>query len=101
MPFLDTLRPNHSSKNEGIYRFDYPEVFVLILTVILLALHFDFQSTSMALLVTVCLPSLMILIYNYRRQQSDWTSSIVIVLLSAVIGSVQFCIIIVWVVALH
>lgn len=94
MPFLDTLRPNRPSKSEGVYRFDYPEVFVLILTVILLALHFDFQSTSMALLVTVCLPSLMILIYNYRRQQSDWTSSIVIVLLSAVIGSVQFCIII-------
>lgn len=91
MPFLDTLRPNHSSTNEGIYRFDYPEVFVLILTVILLALYFDFRPTSMALLVIVCLPSLMILIYNYRRQKSFWTSNIVIILLSAVIGSIQFC----------
>ena len=91
MPFLDTLRPNHSSINEEIYRFDYPEVFVLILTVILLALYFDFRPTSMALLVIVCLPSLMILIYNYRRQKSFWTSSIVIILLSAVIGSIQFC----------
>ncbi|MBP3946083.1 adenylate/guanylate cyclase domain-containing protein [Psychrobacter sp. K31L] len=94
MPFLDTLRPNRPSKNEGVYRFDYPEVFVLILTVILLALHFEFRSTSMALLVVVCLPSLMILIYNYRRPKSFWTSNIVIILLSAVIGSVQFCIII-------
>lgn len=91
MPFLDTLRPNHSSKNEGIYRFDYPEVFVLILTVILLAVHFNFRPTSMALLVIVCLPSLMILIYNYRRQKSFWTSNIVIILLSVVIGSIQFC----------
>jgi len=91
MPFLDTLRPNHSSINEEIYRFDYPEVFVLILTVILLALYFDFRPTSMALLVIVCLPSLMILIYNYRRQKNFWTSNIVIILLSAVIGSIQFC----------
>lgn len=91
MPFLDTLRPNHSSTNEEIYRFDYPEVFVLILTVILLALYFDFRPTSMALLVIVCLPSLMILIYNYRHQKSFWTSNIVIILLSAVIGSIQFC----------
>ncbi|WP_243443275.1 adenylate/guanylate cyclase domain-containing protein [Psychrobacter sp. JCM 18903] len=45
----------------------------------------------MALLVIVCLPSLMILIYNYRRQKSFWTSNIVIILLSVVIGSIQFC----------
>ena len=80
-----------TSKNERICRFDYPEVFVLILTVILLALYFDFRPTSMALLVVVCLPSLMILIYNYRRQKSFWTSNLVIILLSAVIGSIQFC----------
>ena len=80
-----------TSKNERICRFDYPEVFVLILTVILLALYFDFRPTSMALLVVVCLPSLMILIYNYRRQKSFWTSNIVIILLSVVIGSIQFC----------
>lgn len=91
MPLLDTLRPKISSQTNGIYRFDYPEVFVLILTVVLLALHFDFSATSMALLIVVSLPSLLILIYNYRRQTSFWTSNIVIILLSAVIGSIQLC----------
>lgn len=91
MPLLDTLRPKFSSQANGIYRFDYPEVFVLILTVVLLALHFDFSATSMALLIVVSLPSLLILIYNYRRQTSFWTSNIVIILLSAVIGSIQLC----------
>lgn len=91
MPFLDTLKPKRPSVNEGVYRFDYPEVFVLLLTVILLALHFDFRPSSMALLVIICLPSLMILIYNYRRQTSFWTSNIVVILLSVVIGALQFC----------
>lgn len=91
MPFLDTLRPKQPSVNESSYRFDYPEVFVLILTVMLLALHFNFNPRSMALLVIVCLPSLMILIYNYRRQTSFWTSNIVVILLAVVIGSLQFC----------
>lgn len=91
MAFLDTLRPKISLENNGVCRFDYPEVFVLMLTVILLAFHFEFSPTSMALLIVVCLPSLMILIYNYRRQTSFWTSNIVIILLSVVIGSLQFC----------
>ena len=91
MAFLNTLSPKQSIQGKDAYRFDYPEVFVLILSVMLLALHFDFSPTSMALLVVVCLPSLMILIYNYRRQTSFWTSNIVIILLSAVIGSIQFC----------
>lgn len=91
MAFFNTLSPKQSIQGKDAYRFDYPEVFVLILSVILLALHFDFSPTSMALLVVVCLPSLMILIYNYRRQTSFWTSNIVIILLSAVIGSIQFC----------
>ena len=91
MALLDKLRPNILLEDDGTYRFDYPEVFVLILTVILLAVHFEFSPTSMALLVTICLPSLMILIYNYRRQKSFWTSNIVIILLSVVIGSLQFC----------
>ncbi|SLJ85130.1 adenylate/guanylate cyclase domain-containing protein [Psychrobacter sp. DAB_AL43B] len=91
MAFLDILSPKKSIQGKDAYRFDYPEVFVLILSVILLAVHFDFSPTSMALLVVVCLPSLMILIYNYRRQTSFWTSNIVIILLSAVIGSIQFC----------
>lgn len=91
MPFLDTLKSKLLSKNEGASRFDYPEVFVLILTVILLALHFDFRPTAMALLVVTILPGLMILVYNYQRQTSFWTSNIVIILLSVVIGSIQFC----------
>lgn len=91
MAFLDTLNPKKSIEGNDVHRFDYPEVFVLILSVILLAFNFDFSPTAMALLVVICLPSLMILIYNFRRQRSFWTSNIVIILLSAVIGSIQFC----------
>jgi len=91
MPFLNTLKSRLPSKHEEVCRFDYPEVFVLILTVTLLAFYFDFRPTSMALLVTITLPGLMILIYNYRRQTSFWTSNLVIILLSVVIGSLQFC----------
>ncbi len=78
-------------KDAGTCHFDYPEVFVLILTVFLRAIYYDFRSISMALLVIITLPSLMILIYNYRRQTSFWTSNIVIILLSVVIGSLQCC----------
>ncbi len=91
MASLDILKPKPSSKDDGLYRFDYPEVFVLLLTVTLIVFHFDFSPTSMALLVVVYLPSLMILIYNYRRQPSFWTSNIVIILLSTIIGAMQFC----------
>ena len=91
MAFLDTFSPKKSIEGNDVRRFDYPEVFVLILSVILIAFHFEFSPTSMALLVVICLPSLMILIYNFRRQKSFWTSNIVIILLSAVIGSIQFC----------
>ena len=90
MAFLDTFSPKKSIEGNDVRRFDYPEVFVLILSVILIAFHFEFSPTSMALLVVICLPSLMILIYNFRRQKSFWTSNIVIILLSAVIGSIQF-----------
>jgi len=78
-------------KDTGTCHFDYPEVFVLVLTVVLRAIYYDFRSISMALLVIITLPSLMILIYNYRRQTSFWTSNIVIILLSVVIGSLQCC----------
>lgn len=71
--------------------FDYPEAFVLIVTVLLTALHFEFSPATMALLVIVTLPSLMILVYNYRRAPSFWTSTIVVILLATVIGSLQFC----------
>ena len=93
MALVEASRPKTPVKDSdsNTYQFDYPEIFVLILTVILLAVHFNFSATSMALAVIVCLPSLMILIYNYRRQSSFWTSNIVIILLSAVIGSIQFC----------
>lgn len=93
MAFLETSSAKIPLQdgNSNAYRFDYPEIYVLILTVILLAVHFNFSPTSMALVVIVCLPSLMLLIYNYRRQTSFWTSNIVIILLSAVIGSIQFC----------
>lgn len=91
MPFSETLKLRSPLKDTGTCHFDYPEVFVLILTVVLRAMHYDFRSTSMALLVIITLPSLMILIYNYRRQTSFWTSNIVIILLSVVIGSLQFC----------
>ena len=91
MAFLDTFSPKKSVEVNNVCRFDYPEVFVLILSVILLAFHFEFSPTSMALLVVVCLPSLMILVYNFRHQKSFWTSNIVIILLSAVIGSIQVC----------
>ena len=91
MSFSGRLKSPTSSDSNEVSRFDYPEILVLLLTVILVAVHFDFNSTSMALLAIVCLPSLMILTYNYKRQPSFWTSNIVVVLLSTVIGSIQFC----------
>ncbi len=91
MALLDTFSPKKSIQGTDVCRFDYPEIFVLILSVILLAIHFDFSPTSMALLIVVCLPSLMILVYNFRRQKSFWTSNIVIILFSVVIGSIQLC----------
>ncbi|MEN6670749.1 adenylate/guanylate cyclase domain-containing protein [Psychrobacter sp. B38] len=94
MPLSNTSKLKLPSKNKEACQFDYPEVFVLLLTVFLLAFHFDFRPTSMALLVTVSLPSLMILIYNYRRQKSFWTSNMVIILFAMVIGSLQLCIVI-------
>ena len=94
MTFSETFKPMTPLKDTGTCHFDYPEVFVLILTVVLRAIYYDFRSISMALLVIITLPSLMILIYNYRRQTSFWTSNIVIILLSVVIGSLQFCMII-------
>lgn len=91
MSFSVRLKSPTSSENNEVSRFDYPEILVLLLTVVLVAVHFEFDSTSMALLAIVCLPSLMILIYNYQHQPSFWTSNIVVVLLSTVIGSMQFC----------
>ncbi|MGP4714499.1 adenylate/guanylate cyclase domain-containing protein [Psychrobacter sp. DM8] len=94
MAILDVLRPPTLAKDDGIYQFDYPELFVLLLSVALIALYFEFSPTSMALLVVVSLPTLLIVIYNYRRQTSFWTSNLTVILLSVVIGSVQLCTII-------
>ncbi len=93
MPVSDRSKPLNLLKSNEDSRFDYPEVFVLLLTVALIALYFEFDPASMALFVVICLPSLMILIYNYRRQASFWTSSIVVMLLSIIIGTMQFCIV--------
>lgn len=91
MPLSGRLKTPALLENNEVSRFDYPEIFVLLLTVVLIATHFEFNPNSMALLVIVSLPSLMILIYNYQHQSSFWTSNIVIILLSTVIGSMQFC----------
>ncbi|TXD98639.1 adenylate/guanylate cyclase domain-containing protein [Psychrobacter frigidicola] len=45
----------------------------------------------MALWAIVSLPSVMIIGYNYYRQPSFWTSNIIVILLSSVIGALQFC----------
>lgn len=91
MPIFGRLKSPTLLESQKVTRFDYPEVFVLILTVVLIAVHYAFSPSSMALLVIVLLPSLMILIYNYRRPPSFWTSNVVIILLSTVIGNIQFC----------
>lgn len=91
MPFSGRLKSPTLLKNQEYTQFDYPEILVLLLTVALVAMHFEFNSISMALLAIVSLPSLMILVYNYQRQPSFWTSNIVVVLFSTVIGSMQFC----------
>ncbi|MGM8884968.1 adenylate/guanylate cyclase domain-containing protein [Psychrobacter sp. 1U2] len=94
MSILEMLKPRLSLKTSEGFNFNYPEVYVLLLSVALIALHFEFSPTSMALFVIISLPSLMILIYNYRRPSSFWTSNAVVVLLATVIGVMQFCIVI-------
>ena len=91
MLFLKKLIAQIRLENDEVGRFDYPEAVVLILTVLLIALNDDFSPVSMALLVIICLPSLIILGYNYRRQPSFLTSTIVVILLSTVMGVMQLC----------
>jgi len=45
MAILDVLRPPTLAKDDGIYQFDYPELFVLLLSVALIALYFEFSPT--------------------------------------------------------
>lgn len=91
MSFFNKLVTLTRLRQNDVGRFDYPEAFVLLLTVALVALHFEFSPVSTALLVIVSLPSLMILVYNYYRQPSFWTSNIVVILLSTLIGAMQLC----------
>ncbi len=94
MSILETLKPKFSLLDGEDFNFNYPEVYVLLLSVALIALHYEFSPTSMALFAIVSLPSLMILIYNHRRPANFWTSNSVVVLLSTIIGVMQFCIVI-------
>lgn len=91
MAFLNRLIQKPSLAKDEPSRFDYPEVIVLLISALLILYHFEFRPTSMAMFVIICLPSLMILIYNYRREPSFWTSNVVVILLSTVIGALQFC----------
>ena len=78
------------STGDGSQGFDYPEVFVLLLTVLLVGMTFQFNAGSLALLIIISVPSIILLTYNYSRKVNFWTSSLVIVLLSTVIGALQF-----------
>lgn len=93
MSFLSRLIEVYGLKATGNAkgRFDYPEAFVLIIAGIFSALYFEFSPSSMARLVIVVLPSIMILVYNYYRAPSFWTSNIVVILLATMIGLSQFC----------
>jgi len=86
---LQAFKQKLTNQKDG--SFNYPEAFVLIITGIFSALYYEFNPSSMARLVIVVLPSIMILVYNYRRAPSFWTSNIVIILLATMIGLSQFC----------
>ncbi|WP_348654008.1 adenylate/guanylate cyclase domain-containing protein [uncultured Psychrobacter sp.] len=94
MSISEMLKPKFSLKTGEGFNFNYPEVYVLLLSVALLALYYEFSPTAMALFVIISLPSLMILVYNYRRPSNFWTSNAVVVLLGTVIGTMQFCVVI-------
>lgn len=89
MPFTNPLTMLLPSKRDGMGSFDYPEVFALLSIVIAIAIYLKFSPLAMALLLVIALPSVLILVYNYYRPTSFWTSSIVVVLLSTVIGMMQ------------
>lgn len=94
MIFSNKLPAFHLLKNDEAGQFDYPEIFVLLITITLIIYHFDFNPASIALFIVVSIPSVMTLIYSYYRQANFWTANIIILLVSIVIGSMQFCIII-------
>ena len=91
MLFLNKLTALYRVKEVGSSRFPYPEAFVLILTVFLIAVDFNFSAVSIALIIVIGLPSIIILASNYYQQPKFWASNGVIVLLAMVIGALQFC----------
>ncbi|WP_352338161.1 adenylate/guanylate cyclase domain-containing protein [Psychrobacter sp. 16-MNA-CIBAN-0192] len=91
MLLLNKLTAFYKVKEVGNSRFPYPETFVLILTVFLIAVDFNFSAVSIALMIVIGLPSLIILASNYYQLPSFWASNGVIVLLAMVIGALQFC----------
>lgn len=78
-------------KNVGGLRVPYPEVLVLIVTVCLIAIYFEFSAVATALMVLIAFPSVMILVSSYYQKSSLWATNIVIILLSTTIGAIQFC----------
>ena len=92
MNFSKMFKPKPSLDNNNGH-FDYPEILVLLLTVALIAISLDSNPFSVALFIVVTLPSLIVLMYNYRYPPSFWMSSIVVVLFAIVIGSMQFSIV--------
>ena len=91
MAFIQRWMMSAAFKNHGRRGFDYPEIFVLLLTVLLIAIHFHFSAAALSFLIFIGVPSVTSLIYSYPRKSSFGTSSLAVVLLSAVIGVMQFC----------
>ena len=89
---LNKLTALNRVKKVGSSRFPYPEAFVLILTVCLIAIDFNFSAVSIALMIVIGLPSIIILATNYYQPPRFWASNGVIILLAIVIGALQFCI---------
>lgn len=91
MLLFHKLAEFYKVKEVGNSRFPYPEAFVLILTVFLIAVDFNFSAVSIALMIVIGLPSLIILAGNYYQSPRFWASNGVIILLAMVIGALQFC----------
>lgn len=83
-----TLSANSTHSLHGV---DYPEAVVLFLSTLLVLWQYQAGPLSLAMFVIVAIPSLAILLYNYTRSANLWTSTMVVVLLGVVIGSLQFC----------
>ena len=70
---------------------DYPEAVVLFLSTLVVLWQYQAGPLSLALFVIVAIPSLAIILYNFARSVNLWTSTLVVVLLGVVIGSLQSC----------